>query len=174
MKSLDSVMIKNAIRKDKKIGKTSNEKLFRGLSFMVVFAFFSCIMIGVSRYVTWKLDEFEQTYAFVNMLLLVNFLILFTKSIFESLNILYFSKDLKILLRMPLKPISILHSKLMNMIISEYLTEILMLAIPMIVYGRYMKVRDFILWIYDWNSIIFANHSYYDNFLNYRNNYAFY
>lgn len=140
MKSLDSVIFKNSIRRDERIGKTSNEKVFSALSFLVVFFFFTIIMIGVSKYVTYKLDEFEQTYAFVNILLLVNFFILFTKSIFESLNILYFSKDLKILLRMPLKPISILHSKLINMIISEYLTEILMLAIPMIVYGRFVHV----------------------------------
>ena len=65
----------------------------------------------------------------------MNFLLLFVKSIFESLNVLYFSKDLKLLLRMPLKPKDILNAKLINMITSEYEMEIIMLAIPMIVYG---------------------------------------
>ena len=139
MKSLDSVIFKNSRRRDERIGKTSREKFFSLIAFLMVFVFFAIIMIGVSIYVTRKLDEFEQTYAFVNILLLVNFFILFTKSVFESLNVLYFSKDLKILLRIPIKPISILHSKLQNMIISEYLTEILMLAIPMVVYGLYTK-----------------------------------
>ena len=140
MKSLNSVIFKNSIRRDERIGKTAKEKFFGGVSFVIVFVFLSIVMTLTSIYVTVKLDEIDQTYAFVNILLLMNFFILFTKSIFESLNVLYFSKDLKVLLRMPLKPISILHSKLQNMIISEYPMEIVMLAIPMIVYGIFTKV----------------------------------
>ena len=140
MKSLDSVIFKNSIRKDEKIGSTLKEKLFSIISFIIVFVFLAIVMTGTSIYVTIKLDEIDQTYAFINILLLMNFFILFAKSIFESLNVLYFSKDLKILLRMPLKPISILHSKLQNMIISEYPMEIVMLAIPMIIYGIFSKV----------------------------------
>ena len=140
MKSLNSVIFKNSIRRDERIGKTKKEKFFGVVSFMIVFVFLAIIMTVTSIYVTVRLDEIDQTYAFVNILLLMNFFILFTKSIFESLNVLYFSKDLKILLRMPLKPISILHSKLQNMIISEYPMEIVMLAIPMIIYGIYTKV----------------------------------
>ena len=140
MKSLDSVIFKNSIRRDERIGKTKKEKFFSVVSFIIVFVFLAIIMTVTSIYVTVKLNEIEQTYAFVNILLLMNFFILFTKSIFESLNVLYFSKDLKILLRMPLKPISILHSKLQNMIISEYPMEIVMLAIPMVVYGIFTKV----------------------------------
>ena len=140
MRSLNSVIFKNSIRKDEKIGMTLKEKFFSGISFTIVFVFLAIIMTFTSIYVTVKLNEIEQTYSFVNILLLMNFFILFAKSIFESLNVLYFSKDLKILLRMPLKPISILHSKLQNMIISEYPMEIVMLAIPMIVYGIFTKV----------------------------------
>lgn len=140
MKSLNSVIFKNSIRRDERIGKTKKEKFFGVVSFMIVFVFLAIIMTVTSIYVTVRLDEIDQTYAFVNILLLMNFFILFTKSIFESLNVLYFSKDLKILLRMPLKSISILHSKLQNMIISEYPMEIVMLAIPMIIYGIYTKV----------------------------------
>ena len=76
MKSLNSVIFKNSIRRDERIGKTSNEKLFSAVSFLVVFAFFSLIMIGVSKYVTIKLDEFEQTYAFVNILLFLHYKII--------------------------------------------------------------------------------------------------
>ena len=69
----------------------------------------------------------------------MNFIILFGKSIFESLNALYFSKDLKILLRMPIKSKDIVNGKLINMILSEYQMETIMLAIPMIVYGILTK-----------------------------------
>ncbi len=163
MKSLDNVILKNSIRRDERIGKTKKEKFFGGVSFVIVFVFLAIIMTFTSIYVTVRLDEIDQTYSFVNILLLMNFFILFTKSVFESLNVLYFSKDLQILLRMPLKPISILHSKLQNMIISEYPMEIVMLAIPMIVYGIFTKVEIRFLSLYDRNFIDFADYSNNDN-----------
>lgn len=166
MKSLDIVILKNSIRKDERVCKTKKEKFFNVVSFFIVFIFLAIVMTFVSIYVTVKLNEINQTYAFINILLLMNFFILFAKSIFESLNVLYFSKDLKLLLRMPLKPISILHSKLQNMIFSEYPMEIVMLAIPMMVYGIFMGVRNKILFIYDRNTSNFANYSYNDNIFN--------
>ncbi len=140
MKSLTGVIIKNSKRSDNK-GKMSKKELFlNALAFMIVFVFLSLVMGMVSIYVTVRLAEIEQTYAFVNILLLLNFILLFAKSIFESLNVLYFSKDLKILLRFPLKSKDILDAKLINMIISEYEMELIMLAIPMIVYGIFTNV----------------------------------
>lgn len=138
MKSLTNVIFKNSRRKDSKLEK--NSIILDGLAFFIVFASLAFAMIFLSYYVTKRLETINQTYAFVNILFLMNFMILFVKSVFESLNVLYFSKDLKILLRMPLKPKYILNSKILNMIVSEYQMELIMLAIPMIVYGILTKV----------------------------------
>lgn len=138
MRSLTNVLLKNFKRRDNQVSKKSN--ILEGLAFFIVFAFLSTAMIYFSYTVTKQLKKINQTYAFVNILLLMNFMILFVKSVFESLNVLYFSKDLKILLRMPLKSKDILHGKIFNMIISEYQMEIIMLAIPMVVYGLIAKV----------------------------------
>lgn len=138
MKSLTNVILKNSKRRDNQVNNKST--ILEGLAFFIVFAFLSSAMIYFSYTVTKQLEEISQTYAFVNILLLMNFMILFVKSVFESLNVLYFSKDLRILLRMPLKSKDILHGKIFNMIISEYQMEIIMLAIPMIVYGIIAKV----------------------------------
>lgn len=138
MRSLTNVILKNFKRRDNQVSKKSN--ILEGLAFFIVFAFLSTAMIYFSYTVTKQLKKINQTYAFVNILLLMNFMILFVKSVFESLNVLYFSKDLKILLRMPLKSKDILHGKIFNMIISEYQMEIIMLAIPMVVYGLIAKV----------------------------------
>ena len=174
MKILNSVIFKNSIRRDERIGKTDNEKLFSVISFIVVFNFFALVMIVISKYVTYHLKEIDQTYAFVNMLVFMNFIILFTKSVFESLNILYFSKDLNVLLRLPIKSISILHSKLKNMVISEYPMEIIMLAIPMVVYGVQSKVRNIILSLYDRNIADYTSDSYHDYIIYYLCDNAFY
>lgn len=132
MQSLTKVIFKNSKRTDKSGFLTL-------LAFAIVFGSLGLAMVLISTVVTTSLEKINQTYAFINILLLMNFLILFGKSIFESLNLLYFSKDLKILLRMPIKPIEILHSKFINMIISEYEMEAIMLAIPMIIYGSITK-----------------------------------
>ncbi len=138
MKSLTSIILKNSRRENKL--KTSREIILSALAFFIVFGYLASIMIFISFYVTKQLIEINQTYTFINILLLMNFFILFAKSVFESLNVLYFSKDLKVLLRMPIKSKDIVNAKIINMVISEYEMELIMLAIPMIVYGILMKV----------------------------------
>ena len=141
MKNLTSVILKNSKRREIKSKNATRDSIFAVLSFIIVFVFLAAVMSIASIYVTRELADIDQTYAFVNILLLMNFFLLFAKSIFESLNVLYFSKDLKVLLRMPIKPKNILNSKLFDMIISEYEMELIMLAIPMIIYGIFTNAK---------------------------------
>ncbi|MBQ9279450.1 MAG: hypothetical protein IJ215_00125 [Clostridia bacterium] len=135
MSTLTSVILKNDRRRE--LIKTN--KLLSRLSLVIVFLSFAAIMVLFSRAAILSLNEIGESYAFVNMLLLMNFFLLFTENIFQSLNVLYFSKDLKMFLRLPLKPIHLVHSKMVSMIFSEYQIELLMLAIPMAVYGIISK-----------------------------------
>ena len=137
MKKIASIIIKNSRRQEKQ--ETIKEKILSAIAFLIVFLSLAITMIVTSIYVTKELGKINQEYTFINILLLMNFIILFGKSIFESLNALYFSKDLKILLRMPIKSKDIVNGKLINMILSEYQMETIMLAIPMIVYGILTK-----------------------------------
>ena len=137
MKKITSIIIKNSRRQEKQ--ETIKEKILSVIAFLIVFLSLAITMIVTSIYVTKELGKINQEYTFINILLLMNFIILFGKSIFESLNALYFSKDLKILLRMPIKSKDIVNGKLINMILSEYQMETIMLAIPMIVYGILTK-----------------------------------
>ena len=100
MKSLTNIIIKNSKRQE--IQETLKEKILSFIAFIIVFGFLTVTMISISYTVTYKLKEINQTYTFINILLLMNFIILFAKSVFESLNVLYFSKDLKQLLKMPI------------------------------------------------------------------------
>mgnify|MGYP004669815283 CR=1 FL=1 len=139
MNTLTEIIIKNAKRQEKQ--ETIKEKILSAIAFLIVFLSLAVTMIVTSIYVTKELNKINQEYMFINILLLMNFIILFGKSIFESLNALYFSKDLKILLRMPIKSKDIVKGKIINMIISEYQMETIMLAIPMIIYGIMEKVQ---------------------------------
>lgn len=137
MRKITSIIIKNSRRQEKQ--ETIKEKILSVIAFLIVLLSLAITMIVTSIYVTKELAKINQEYTFINILLLMNFIILFGKSIFESLNALYFSKDLKILLRMPIKSKDIVNGKLINMILSEYQMETIMLAIPMIVYGILTK-----------------------------------
>lgn len=137
MRKITSIIIKNSKRQEKQ--DTLKEKILSAIAFLIVFLSLAITMIVTSIYVTKELAKINQEYTFINILLLMNFIILFGKSIFESLNVLYFSKDLKILLRMPIESKDIVNGKLINMILSEYQMETIMLAIPMIVYGVLTK-----------------------------------
>ena len=140
MKTLTEIIFKNDKRREK-ISKTGiSGKMLSLLSFLIVFGALSAFMVWASFYITTKLKNIEQPFAFINIMLLGNFGILFLESIFQVINILYFSKDLKMFLRMPIKSRDIVHAKLLKIITSGYEMEIIMLAIPMIVYGIMMKV----------------------------------
>ena len=140
MRALTDVIFKNDKRREK-ISKTGiSGRMLSLLSFLIVFGALSAFMIWASIYITTKLKNIEQPFAFINIMLLGNFGILFLESIFQVINILYFSKDLKVFLRMPIKSRDIIHSKLLKIITSGYEMEIIMLAIPMIVYGIMMNV----------------------------------
>ncbi len=140
MRNLTSVIFKNEARRDIGANDGIKGKILSALSFIIVFSALAGFMIWASIYITEKLETINQPYAFINTMLLGNVLILFLESIFQILNSLYFSKDLKILLRMPIKPKDIIYSKLIKLITSEYQMEIIMLAIPMIVYGIIYQV----------------------------------
>ena len=137
MKSLTSVIFKNSRRRILIANKKEN--VLSILAFLIVFGAIGATMASFSYSITKQLQEINQAYTFTNILLLMNFFILFAKSVFESLNVLYFSKDLKVFLRMPINPKNLLHSKMLNMIVSEYEMELIMLAIPMIVYAILTK-----------------------------------
>ena len=149
MFSLIKLVIKNS-----KAGngpKDLKERVLGILSFIIVFGTLSTVMAVASSYIIFRLRIIKQMNAFTNILLLMNFFILFAESIFETLNSLYFSKDLKQFLTMPIKPWKLILAKIINIIKSEYMMELLMLFIPMCVYGYYdffQEIPDLLYFTY--------------------------
>ena len=145
MFSLIKLVIKNS--KAVNAPKDIKERILRILSFVIVFGSLSSVMIWASFYIVFRLKIINQTNAFSNILLLMNFFILLAESVFETLNSLYFSKDLKQFLTMPIKPWKLVFAKIINIIKSEYMMEVLMLLVPMAVYGTYHHL-SFVYYIY--------------------------
>ena len=82
MKKITSIIIKNSRRQEKQ--ETIKEKILSVIAFLIVFLSLAITMIVTSIYVTKELAIINQEYTFVNILLLMNFIILFGKSIFET------------------------------------------------------------------------------------------
>ncbi len=136
MRSLTSVILKNSKRRE----LTNTSKFLSIISKLIVAGSLILLMVGFSVVETKRLMEINQSYTFVNILLFMNFIILFSETIFYSLNSLYFSKDLNIFLRLPIKPKDLIDAKLKEMVLSQYEMEILMLAIPIFIYGIIAQV----------------------------------
>ena len=146
MNRLNEVIFKNAHRRDNE-NKSIVNKALTVLIFVIIFGTISTIMGVASYYLTTELIKVNQAPVFVNIVLLIMFIFLFSKSIFESLNNLYFAKDLKIFLRMPIKPIELVKAKINNMIVSEYVMELMLLLSPILVYG-YLVKAGIIFYVY--------------------------
>ena len=71
--NLVGVIFKNTRRSEK--FKTKKEVFLATLAFLIVFGFLAGMMSFFSYIVTKELIKINQTYAFINLLLLVNFLL---------------------------------------------------------------------------------------------------
>jgi ABC-2 type transport system permease protein len=76
-----------------------------------------------------------QEAAILGFILTLICMTIFVFGIFYVLNTFYFAKDVEFLLPLPLKPYEIVGAKFITVIIYEYLTEIVLLAPALIVYG---------------------------------------
>ena len=71
MKVLTKVIFKSDVRRDR---NTSN-KVLAFLAFLIVFGFLALVMTIASIYITNRLVEIKQPYAFISLMLLFNFAI---------------------------------------------------------------------------------------------------
>ena len=92
MNTLTAVILKNSKRQEKK--NTFRERMLSFMAFAIVFLSLSISMAVMSIYLINRLKVINQEFTYINILLLMDFLILFAKSIFESINsLLQFSQN---------------------------------------------------------------------------------
>ena len=72
---------------------------------------------------------------FLNIYFSFMFILLVIQSILICPNVYYFSKDVEVLLPYPIKPVEMFISKFNTMLIMLYVTELIFMLIPMIMYG---------------------------------------
>ena len=103
-----------------------------------VFWFLLTIIITLS-FLSYKTIDFlrdiNQSEVFLSVYWMIIFIIILFQSILISNNIYYFSDDFKALLPLPIKPKELLTAKFLAITIYIYISELIFLLFPMIIYG---------------------------------------
>lgn len=92
------------------------------------------------------LIKINQPYIFLNIYWLIASIIILFEVALLSGDIYYFSKDINLIMPLPVKPYELLISKFLTLILNMYLTEAVFLLFPMIIYGimTYMNIMSFL------------------------------
>lgn len=102
---------------------------------------FIAVFMGLLSYkILDLLLDIKQEAVFLSILfLLLAFLVIF-QTILICINLFYNSRDMEYILPLPIKPLELLISKFNVLLISIYVTEILFVAVPLLIYGAVTRV----------------------------------
>ena len=145
---LTKIMLKNGISLNLSM-KQKKTKKRKYVGVLIIFAFIPIIMqfITFTKKAVGILSSMGQEDVLISLVLLASAMVIFFFGIFYVLGIFYFSKDINLLLPLPLKPYQILLSKLFSALVFEYLTELVLLVPVIVVYGI-ETMQSFIFYLY--------------------------
>ena len=114
-----------------------NNKSKLGMAFLYLFliVYLGGIIGFLSYNVIDGLISIQQEAVFIGLILLMIIGFTLFQSIFSSINVLYFTKDSEYILPLPLKPSEIILARTNVIIIMEYIVELIISLVPLIIYG---------------------------------------
>lgn len=132
--NLTKVFFKNSFQNpyiiDPKTNKINKKSIFVWLILIV--------MVGISFLsyeVINELVKVGQPILFLNIFFLLFMMIIIFQIILASTNVYFFSKDLEVLLPLPLKSEELLISKFNTIVVNLYFSELIFAFFPLIIYG---------------------------------------
>ena len=104
-----------------------------------IFIWFLVIIMVVLSYLSYmivdELIKIGQPTLFLNFFFLIIMIIMIFQVILASTNVYFFSRDLEVLLPLPIKTEKLLISKFNTLVINLYFSEIIFVLFPLIIYG---------------------------------------
>lgn len=137
--------------------KTPKGILKKVASLLLIVIILGYLMGIVSLYTKMGIDylaKYNLEYLVISIFLGVTFFSLFTMSIFKSKATIFNSKDTDMLFSMPIKPSTILTNKLINLLLINYLTTLMIMVPVIITYGVILNCT-LTYYIYSFISLIF-------------------
>lgn len=132
--NLTKIMFKNSFRNpyliNKKTNKINKNSPYIWLVIIVMFA-----IMFISYKAIGELVKINKEYIFLNIFFLILMVIMIFQVILSSTNVYFFSKDLEILLPLPIKTEELLISKFNTILINLYFSEFIFALFPLIIYG---------------------------------------
>lgn len=131
---------------DKKTNKLNKKsvKVWLLIIIMVAVTYLSYVLVK-------ELVLIGQTNLFLNFMLLLLMIVLIFQVSLVSTNVYYFSKDIELILPLPIKPVDLLIAKLNTIIINTYFFELIFILFPLIIYGIYISAG---IWFYLYAAIL--------------------
>ena len=128
--NLTKIFLKTSLFKTSKI---KNKKMF--IFYIILLVYLAGALGFLSIEILNGLFAINQEKVFLGYILMAVVTIVLFTTIVSCVNVYYFSKDNINILSLPLKPIEILSSKINTMLVYEYIEELLIGLVPLIVYG---------------------------------------
>ena len=136
--NLTKIFFQNSFQYSNLINKKTNKlnkkstKLWLGLIVIITVTYLSFTIIK-------ELILIEQQVIFLNIFLLLLMIILIFQVIMVCTNVYYFSKDLELILPLPIKPTDLLIAKFTTILVNTYFLELIFILFPLIIYGIYIS-----------------------------------
>ena len=134
---LTKIFLKTSIQKfnDKNNPNANKKSKLQLALYLFLFAYLAGIIIFFSTQIIDSLREVNQETTFIGLIFLAVLLTSAMQAIFSGINLLYFSKDTDAVLTLPLKPYQIILARTNVLILAEYLTNLFVGILPLIIYG---------------------------------------
>lgn len=123
-------------------GKGGSKKK-NGIGKILLYGILIVYLIGIFAFLSYEiltgLMALEQQESFIGFVLMaIITLVLFT-TVISTMNVLYFSKDNRFILPLPLRPVEVLSAKINTLLAYVYLEEMMLGLAPLLMYGILTK-----------------------------------
>ncbi len=146
IKALTKIFVKDFYQNTKLVNKDVNNINKKSIWFWM-YIVLGIVMTYISyQMISWlKSNEIPETFLIIYMIFIL--FILMLQSIVASSSVYFFSKDIELILPLPIKTKELLISKFNTLLIMTYITEIIFGVLPFYIYGFlvYTGVKYFIL-----------------------------
>ena len=120
---------------NKKNNKKNKSKLGKIIFYIILFAYIGGLVVLFGYQMLELLIELNQPAMFLKIIIGGEIALTLIRTLFSTVNVLYFSRDVEYLLPLPIKPSKILMAKWNVLVISQYLIQIPLVIPSLILYG---------------------------------------
>ncbi len=135
---LTRILFKSSINNTKT--KTYKKSFARILLFVFIYLYIAGIVVYISYQSINSLIQIKQEAVYLNICFVGILGLGVIQTIFSSLNVLFFSKDIEYLIPLPIKPIKIIMAKINCLIISQFIIELVVILPVIILYGYLLNL----------------------------------